>query len=139
MPLRLIFQALVVQQQNTHQVLRNQKEFSGNLFLSSGRLQPQDQGTAETLEITGMEYQSTSFRIQTLERELCALRRSLQKKGETMAEDQVGGNCVGSFRWGASQRKQGDQLLKMFRGLAMWRWGRGRSKRKDAAPADSSM
>ncbi|CAA7393312.1 unnamed protein product [Spirodela intermedia] len=139
MPLRLIFRALFAQQQNTHQVLRGQSEFSGNLVLSSGRLRPQDQRTAEKLEITRAEYQSTSFRIQTLESELYALRRNLQMKGESMAEDKMGWNCVGSFTWGASQRKQADQLLKMLRGLAVWRWGWGRSKRRDAAPADSSM
>ncbi|CAA6657270.1 unnamed protein product [Spirodela intermedia] len=95
---------------------QGQSEFSGNLVLSSGRLRPQDQRTAEKLEITRAEYQSTSFRIQTLESELYALRRNLQMKGESMAEDKMGWNCVGSFTWGASQRKQADQLLKMLRG-----------------------
>ncbi|KAK9705419.1 hypothetical protein RND81_07G055500 [Saponaria officinalis] len=104
MPLRLIVQALFVQQLNTQRVFRDCSEsfrfaYSGDLSgsLSSSRVltskarnlveSPFTEGSACLIEkelnlqrpdITRDEYESTSFRIQNLEQELLSLKNSLK-------------------------------------------------------------
>ncbi|KAJ4840121.1 hypothetical protein Tsubulata_049895 [Turnera subulata] len=187
MPLRLIVQALFVQQLNTHQAFKEcsdsfryaQYGFSGSLpssrcpnskthdladspytdgaepaSITLSFLLQNDLATQKS-ELSRKEYESTSFRIQTLEQELVSLKRSLKlqntsKRRETTPTEpqviktdgmegrllsrknsvgQVTG-CIGSVNF-TSQRKYASRILKMFRRLTLF--GSRRSKRKPGA------
>lgn len=104
MPLRLIVQALFVQQLSTHQAFKecsdsfryaNYAEFSGSLsrsqnleespYIDGGgsgsrplSLLLQRDSAMHRPEFSRKDYESTSFRIQNLEQELMTLKRSLQ-------------------------------------------------------------
>ncbi|KAI4383219.1 hypothetical protein MLD38_009085 [Melastoma candidum] len=100
MPLRLIVQALFIQQLNTHQAFKecsdsfrytkHHGEFSGSMPILRSPFSGQDAGTMPLstllqteclgpgMDIPHKEYESTSFRIQSLEQELMSLKRSLQ-------------------------------------------------------------
>lgn len=186
MPLRLIVQALFVQQLNTQQAFREcsesfrfaySGEFSGSL-ISSTRLYPnsksQNLGDSPFMDDDGgiminkpplssllekdqilqgsdmakkQEYESASFRIQNLEKELLSLKKSLKEteQGSAMAAKirpyglegrsfskrrnalgQVTG-CIGSVNF-ASQRKHAGRLLKIFRRISLF--GRSKPKRR---------
>ncbi|KAL3573002.1 hypothetical protein D5086_026906 [Populus alba] len=122
MPLRLIVQALFVQQLNTHQAFKEcsdsfryaqSGEFSGSLpssrcpntksqyLADSPYMDGAEQGSrtlsfllqkdiaVQRCEFSRKEYESTSFRIQSLEQELFSLKKSLQlqktsKRTETL-------------------------------------------------------
>ncbi|XP_077216592.1 phototropic-responsive NPH3 family protein [Tasmannia lanceolata] len=191
MPLRLIVQALFVQQLNTHQAFKDCSdsfrymqscELSGSLSSSTYKIpksQPlgespyiqtdeeepvrrhlgfllQKDLTMQRPEFTKEEYESTSFRIQSLEQELMSLKLSLQrqdiskeskqtptkthsfrmfnvdgravrKKGKSLCQVS---SCIGSVNW-ASQRKYAKRLLNIFRTMTLL--GRGKSKRKQVA------
>lgn len=190
MPLRLIVQALFVQQLNTHQTFKDCSdsfryghcgEFSGSL--SSSRCpnsknlnlgeSPYTDGAEpgsrplsfllqkdlaiQRPEFSRNEFESTSFRIQNLEEELMALKRTLQcqnisTKAESIAtksqslkpygkdsrslskrRNPIGHvtSCIGSVNF-ASQRKYASRLLKVIRRITLF--GNRKSKRKTDAP-----
>ncbi|KAK6117814.1 hypothetical protein DH2020_048441 [Rehmannia glutinosa] len=185
MPLRLIVQALFVQQLNTQQAFKECSdsfrytthcggEHSGSLS-SSRYANSKSQNLVESPYVNGseggsrplgfllqkdssirrphdqlgsdlsrMDYESTSFRIQSLEKELMSLKRSLQlqqknpKKIEpvsglferriTKKKIPVGQvtSCIGTVNF-ASQRKYANRILKVIQRIRLF--GRGRSKR----------
>ncbi|KAG8364473.1 hypothetical protein BUALT_Bualt18G0001000 [Buddleja alternifolia] len=199
MPLRLIVQALFVQQIHTQQAFKecsdsfrytNCGEFSGSIP-SSRYANSRSQNLGDSPYINGSEgcsrplslllqkdistrrpaaefsseisrndYESTSFRIQNLEKELISLKRSLQsqqvsKKNEKrfnkiepfsenlqpyglverrMSKKKNGigqvKSCIGTVNF-ASQRKYVNGLLKVLRRISLF--GRGRSKRKHSS------
>lgn len=192
MPLRLIVQALFVQQLNTHQAFKDYSgsfrythcsEVSGSLSSSRYQLpksQPLEQSTYEkgedddekcnkTLgfllqkdltmqrsEFATEDYESTSFRIQSLEQELMSLKLNLQRQNNAKGSfHQVPGrtkntdlfrlearsrskkvkplgqvtSCIGYMNW-ATQRRYASRLLKILRQVTTFR--RGKSKRKHA-------
>lgn len=165
MPLRLMVQALLVQQLNTQQAFNHSfrfnscGEFSGSLSgespymqqshsrtLPLGLLLHKDspmQGPASEpcCQISRKDYESTSFRIENLEKELLSLKRSLDRKNEKKKkfvakkvkamskkknENTLGqvGSCIGSVNF-ASQRKYASRILKILQRLSLF--GRGRS------------
>ncbi|XP_030928596.1 BTB/POZ domain-containing protein At5g48130 [Quercus lobata] len=189
MPLRLIVQALFVQQLNTHQAFKECSdsfrhahcgEFSGSL--SSSRCpNSKSQNLGESPYTDGaepggrplsfllqkdlamqrpdfsrQEYESTSFRIQTLEQELMSMKRTLQwqnisKRTEPISTKAQGTkpygmesrslskkrnplgqvtSCIGSVNF-ASQRKYASRLLKVFRHISFF--GSRKPKRKSGA------
>lgn len=184
MPLRLIVQALFVQQLNTQQAFKDCSdsfrythggEFSGSLpssIYANSKSQNLDEtspymngsegggsrplgllihkDSSETRpDISRKDYESTSFRIQTLEKELSSLKRSLQsqQQGSKKIENrygvverrmgkrktpvgQVSNSCIGTVNF-ATQRKYANRLLKVLQRISLF--GRGRSKRKTAA------
>ncbi|KAL6975622.1 hypothetical protein U1Q18_024415 [Sarracenia purpurea var. burkii] len=118
MPLRLIVQALFVQQLNAHQVFKecsdsfryahHAGEFSGSLSSSRyANSKTQNQGESPLMEgeeavirplssllqkdlaMQRSEYESTSFRIQNLEQELMSLKKSLQLQKISTKKEQV--------------------------------------------------
>ncbi|KAI3509646.1 hypothetical protein L1887_25082 [Cichorium endivia] len=187
MPLRLIVQALFVQQLSTHKALKecsdsfryaHTGEFSGSLAssrytnsksqnladspcdLQDTRNKPigfllQKDLSSQKSELCETEYESTSFRIQTLEQQLMTLKRTLQlqntskkggqvsKKGELVGPYGLEGrtmskkrtpigqvtNCIGTVNF-ASQRKYASRLLKVFRRFSLF--GRTKPKRKQS-------
>lgn len=192
MPLRLIVQALFVQQLNTHQAFKEcsdsfryaqSGEFSGSLpssrcpntksqYLADSPYMDGAEPGSRTLsfllqkdiavqrcEFSRKEYESTSFRIQSLEQELFSLKKSLQlqktsKRTETLPtkpqstkpyglqsrslsknRNPLGhvAGCIGSVNF-ASQRKYACKLLKIFRRITLF--GSRKSNRK---PAVSSL
>ncbi|KAJ8642557.1 hypothetical protein MRB53_004305 [Persea americana] len=197
MPLRLIVQALFIQQLNTHQAFRDYSdsfrythcsEVSGSLSSSRyqlpkseplepspynrgeedgetcdktlGFLLQKDEAVKKT-EFTRDEYESTSFRIQSLEQELLSLKLSLQQQNITKGTaEQIPGrtksfgvfglearltskkgkplgqvtSCIGYVNW-ASQRKYASRLLKILQRVTMFR--RGKAKRKHAVSSFS--
>ncbi|KAK9132979.1 hypothetical protein Scep_012507 [Stephania cephalantha] len=194
MPLRLIVQALFVQQLNTHQVFKDcsdsfryahQEDFSG--ILSSSRHSnprsqiletpvkeidgdvcltpmdylPQKDIAAQTPGFSKEDYESTSFRIQNLEKELVALKRTLQLRKSANGSEQKPKkqwsqrcysseartltkkrNTIGQFTSSitsicfASQRKYASSLLKAFSRMTLF--GKSKSKRKPGAAAQKS-
>ncbi|XP_042479318.1 BTB/POZ domain-containing protein At5g48130 [Macadamia integrifolia] len=184
MPLRLIVQALFVQQLNTHKAFKDcsdsftyvhRGDFSGSIPSSRypntnsqnlGDQSPYKEAVGgESISrplgfllqkdvISRKDYESTSFRIQSLEQELMSLKRSLQwqmmpkesepincdkpqsmrpygLQGRTMSKKknplgQVTG-CIGSVSF-TSQRKYANSLLKVFRRFVLF--GKGKSKTK---------
>lgn len=190
MPLRLIVQALFIQQLNTQQAFKECSdsfrythfgEFSGSL--SSSRCpfsKSQNLGESpytdeveigakplsfllqrdhimEKPDLQEEDYESTSFRIQNLEKELMCLKKSLkmqsiakrrdlnvtktQKTGvfnsdsrsmSSSRRSSVGQmtGCIGSVSF-ASQRKYANRLMKIFRRITMFR--SRKSKRKPSA------
>ncbi|OVA15116.1 BTB/POZ-like [Macleaya cordata] len=190
MPLRLIVQALFVQQLNTHQAFKNcsdsfryeqYADFSGSLWSSRyanpmamsqvlGETPYKEANGEETAvrplgflmqkdlamqrsEFSRSDYESTSFRIQTLEQELVSLKRSLQWQtiyaGSEPIFDRPEGmrpfglegrssskkrnplgqvtSCIGSVSF-SSQRKYANRILKVFRRITLL--GRGKPNRK---------
>lgn len=187
MPLRLIVQALFVQQLSTHKALKECSdsfryahcgEFSGSLA-SSRYANSRSQNLVESPcvnvedtrnrplsfllqkdlaydspEFCRREYESTSFRIQTLEQQLMTLKRSLQLQNSSKKHEQVSkkvepvrayglegrtmskkrtplgqvSSCIGTVNF-ASQRKYASRLLKVFRRFSLF----GRAKPKKQA------
>ncbi|KAK9056809.1 hypothetical protein SSX86_024172 [Deinandra increscens subsp. villosa] len=177
MPLRLIVQALFVQQLSTHRALKECSDsfryahcgdFSGSIpssrfansrsqnLVQSPRVDAEDtrnqplsfllQKELEKPEFCKTEYESTSFRIQTLEQQLMTLKRSIQlqhasKKvepvrpygleGRTMSKKRtpIGQvtSCIGTVNLG-SQRKYATRLLNVFRRFSLF--GRTKLKKK---------
>ncbi|XP_030460479.2 BTB/POZ domain-containing protein At5g48130 [Syzygium oleosum] len=185
MPLRLIVQALFIQQLNTHQAFKECSdsfryahcgEFSGSLSSSkcpysksqnlgespfAEEAEPgrrplsallQKDHTIQGSDMPEKEYESTSFRIQTLEQELMSLKRSLQwqniSKRTELASNKVKNvkpfglenrsmsrrknplgqktGCIGSATF-ATQRKYASRLMKIFRRITLFG---GRKMRK---------
>ncbi|KAM6548480.1 hypothetical protein CsatB_020156 [Cannabis sativa] len=191
MPLRLIVQALFVQQLNTHQAFKECSdsfryahcgEYSGSLSSSrcqySRSLHPGDspftegaeptsrplslllQKEAAGPELSRVEFESTSFRIQNLEQELMSLKRSLQWQNISKGTSEPSStkqqslkpfgkdnrslskkinplgqvtSCIGSVNF-ASQRKYASRLLKIIRRLTLF--SSRKTKRK---PGTSSL
>ncbi|OMO62546.1 hypothetical protein COLO4_33029 [Corchorus olitorius] len=181
MPLRLIVQALFVQQINTHQAFKECSDsfrftgqFSGSLSssrcpnsrsLNLGESPYLDGAEADGKPLSfllqndrSMErnYESTSFRLQSLEQELMSLKKSLQWQNMSKKTDsnpnklqnmkpfglegrslskrrnplgQVTG-CIGSVNF-ASQRKYASRLIKIIRRFSLF--GIRKSKRKAGA------
>ncbi|KAI3769565.1 hypothetical protein L6452_00674 [Arctium lappa] len=186
MPLRLIVQALFVQQLSTHKALKECSDsfryahcgdFSGSLpssryansrsqnlvdspciDLEDTRNKPlsfllQTDLVSQKPELCSEDYESTSFRIQTLEQQLMTLKRSLQLQNTSKKREQVSKNvepvrpyglegrtmskkrtplgqvtsCIGTVNF-ASQRKYASRLLKVFRRFSLF--GRTKPKRK---------
>nr|XP_043618761.1 BTB/POZ domain-containing protein At5g48130 [Erigeron canadensis] len=186
MPLRLIVQALFVQQLSTHKALKecsdsfryaHHGDFSGSLPSSryansrshylaespcvdgeDARNLPlsfllQKDLASENPEFCKTEYESTSFRIQTLEYQLMTLKRSLQLQNTSKKREQISNkvepvrpyglegrtmskkrnplgqvtSCIGTVNF-ASQRKYASKLLKVFRRFSLF--GRTKPKRK---------
>lgn len=168
MPLRLVVQALFVQQLNTHQTLKecsdsfryeaHCKEFSGSLPRSqnledyaSGEtgsrplnsFPQQKDSTLQRSEFSQKDYESTSFRIQTLEQELTTLKTRLEMQNILKAKNPSSANpqesrscnldsgkkrnpltsCIGSVNF-SSQRKHASRLLKLFRRISLFSSGR---------------
>ncbi|KAM3697035.1 hypothetical protein ACJW30_06G083600 [Castanea mollissima] len=189
MPLRLIVQALFVQQLNTHQAFKECSdsfrhahcgEFSGSL--SSSRCpnsksqnlgeSPYTDGaepggrplsfllqkdlTMQRPDFSRQEYESTSFRIQTLEQELMSMKRTLQWQNISKITEPISTkaqgtkpygmesrslskkrnplgqvtSCIGSVNF-ASQRKCASRLLKVLRHITFF--GSRKPKRKSGA------
>lgn len=192
MPLRLIVQALFVQQLNTQQAFKECSEsfrynhfveFSGSL--SSSRCpfsKSQNLGESPYMEEIEMrplsvllqkdhhliprphdpsnsqDYESTSFRIQSLEQELMSLKRTLQGKNIVMRTEvgpskqqskkpnsfedqslskrrstfgQTTTGCIGSMTF-MSHRRYAARLMKIFRRISVFR--SRKTKKKPAAP-----
>ncbi|KAL7591796.1 hypothetical protein Lser_V15G34869 [Lactuca serriola] len=181
MPLRLIVQALFIQQLNTHKALKecsdsfrytHNGDFSGSLTssryahsksqnlvespcdLQDTRNKPlsfliQKDLSSQKPELHKTEYESTSFRIQSLEQQLMTLKRTLQlqntskKGGQVSTKGELEGrtmnkrrtpigqvtNCIGTVNF-ASQRKYASRLLKVFRRFSLF--GRTKPKRKQS-------
>ncbi|CAN4103636.1 unnamed protein product [Withania somnifera] len=189
MPLRLIVQALFVQQLNTQQAFKECSdsfryahcgEYSGSLSntiypnsksqnLAESPYMDGSEGCSKSLsfllkdsamhrsELSRKEYESTSFRIQSLEEELMSLKKTLQlqdisKPTETIVEpvspnfkslrpyglegrtpskktNAIGQvtSCIGSVNF-SSQRRYVTRLLKVFRRITLF--GRGKSRKK---------
>ncbi|GJU91416.1 BTB/POZ domain-containing protein [Tanacetum coccineum] len=186
MPLRLIVQALFVQQLSTHKALKECSdsfryahcgEFSGSLASSryaytrsqnlvespcvnveDTRNQPlsfllQKDLAYDSPEFCRREYESTSFRIQTLEQQLMTLKRSLHLQNSSKKHEQASkkvepvrayglegrtmskkrtplgqvSSCIGTVNF-ASQRKYASRLLKVFRRFSLF--GRAKPKRR---------
>ncbi|OWM79760.1 BTB/POZ domain-containing protein At5g48130 [Punica granatum] len=193
MPLRLIVQALFVQQLNTQQVFKECSdsfrynhfgEFSGSL--SSSRCpfsKSQNLGESPSMEEIdrrplsfllqkdhssiprpddlpdSKDYESTSFRIQSLEQELMSLKRSLQGKNALKKTElgsgkqqskksngfderslskrrntfgQMTTGCIGSMTFTSQRRYAGRLMMKIFRRLSLF--GSRNSKKKTGAP-----
>ncbi|XP_058210440.1 BTB/POZ domain-containing protein At5g48130 [Rhododendron vialii] len=191
MPLRLIVQALFVQQLNTHRAFKECSdsfryahgvEFSGSPS-SSRYANSKSQNLSESPYIDGggeavsrplsfliqrdiaiqrsecsrKEYESTSFRIQSLEQELMSLKKNLQLENMSPETDPVvkkseAANslnfmpysslsrqrnplgqvraCIGSVNF-ASHRKYASRIIKVFRRIRLF--GRGKSKKEPGA------
>ncbi|KAK8674294.1 hypothetical protein V6N13_112588 [Hibiscus sabdariffa] len=180
MPLRLIVQALFVQQLNTHQAFKECSDsfrftgqFSGSLSSSrcpnSRTLNLEESPYNDAVESTNSKplnlflqddlptiernYESTSFRLQNLEQELMALKKTLQwhemskktdskpnksqcakphgleRRSGSKRKNPLGEvtGCIGSVNF-ASQRKYASRLIKIFRRLSLF--GIRKSKRK---------
>lgn len=191
MPLRLIVQALFVQQLNTHRAFKecsesfrytHGAELSGSP--SSSRYgnsksqnlseSPYIDGGGEAVsrplsfliqrdiaiqrsECSRKEYESTSFRIQSLEQELMSLKKSLQLQNMSPITDPVEKKpeaanpqnlmpysslsrkknplgqvsaCIGSVNF-ATHRKYASRILKVFRRMSLF--GRKKSKEEPGA------
>ncbi|KAH7842741.1 hypothetical protein Vadar_008620 [Vaccinium darrowii] len=191
MPLRLIVQALFVQQLNTHRAFKecsesfrytHGAELSGSP--SSSRYgNSKSQNLSESPYIDGggeavsrplsfliqrdiaiqrskcsrKEYESTSFRIQSLEQELLSLKKSLQLQNMSPITDPVEKKpeaanpqnlmpysslsrkknplgqvsaCIGSVNF-ATHRKYASRILKVFRRMSLF--GRKKSKEEPGA------
>ncbi|XP_076910797.1 BTB/POZ domain-containing protein At5g48130-like [Bidens hawaiensis] len=184
MPLRLIVQALFVQQLSTHKALKecsdsfryaHYGDFSGSIP-SSRFANSRSQNLAESPcvdvadtknqpvgfllqkdlekpELCKKEYESTSFRIQTLEQQLMVLKRSIQLQNASKKREQVSKkvdptrpyglegrtmskkrtplgqvtSCIGTVNL-ASQRRYASRLLNVFRRFSLF--GRTKAKKK---------
>lgn len=183
MPLRLIVQALFVQQVNTHQAFKECSEsfrctapFSGSLASSRcpnskslnlcespytdepelgsralSCLLQNEKFTGDRYELSRNDYESTSFRLQSLEQELMCLKRNLQwhnmpKKSEPVSSKTIGLErrslskrrnptgrvtaCIGTMNF-AAQRNYASRLLTVLRRFSLF--GSRKSKRKAVA------
>lgn len=195
MPLRLIVQALFIQQLNTHQAFKECSdsfryahcgEFSGSLSSSRcpysksqnlgespyvDEAEPgrrplsallQKDHTIQGSDMAEKEYESTSFRIQTLEQELMSLKRSLQwqniSKRTELTSNKVQNvkpfglenrsmsrrknplgqktGCIGSVTF-ATQRKYASRLMKIFRRITLF--GSRKTRKKSGATVPRTM
>ncbi|KAJ4762764.1 BTB/POZ domain-containing protein [Rhynchospora pubera] len=156
MPLRLIVQALFLQQLHTHQALKDCSDsfryMQSSELAVTGTLTPNSaspfDGCPPSTSLSNKEYESASFRIQALEKEIISLKKSLQCENSAKVPSfrvmgldgsntskrrkplgQVKG-CVGfgSMTWG-SQRCAG-RILKLFRRIGLLRKGKGKGMRK---------
>lgn len=165
MPLRLVVQALFVQQLNTHQAFKdcsdsfrftNSADFSGSVVPSSRPLTSlqspctDDETGLRTKPLCFLmqkdstldEYESTSFRIHSLEEQIVSLKKSLQshnslKKPTCLGKrsgsknrnpfGQVTTACIGSVNF-SSQRKYANRLLRVLRRVNLF--GSRKSNRK---------
>ncbi|MCD7459599.1 hypothetical protein HAX54_041427 [Datura stramonium] len=178
MPLRLIVQALFVQQLNTQQAFKECSdsfryahcgEYSGSLSStiypnsksqnlgespymegSEGGSKPLSfllKDSVQRSEFSRKEYESTSFRIQSLEEELMSLKNTLQLQHTSKKVEPISANfqslgrtpskkrntigqvtsCIGSVNF-SSQRRYATRLLKVFRRITLF--GRGKSRKK---------
>ncbi|KAF8669402.1 hypothetical protein HU200_051751 [Digitaria exilis] len=184
MPLRLIVQALFVQQLHTHRAFTVCSDsfrcmHSGELVPGAGAYTPSP-GCPTTIPTSqplsssspyenhhhaprdaklrarddaSSDYETASFRIQALEKEIISLKQTLQRhntlKGSARRDGcgkepsfrvateanaaaaikrraTVSGSCIGSMRWG-SQRRCASRIMRVFTRLAVL--GRGRSSR----------
>lgn len=155
MPLRLIMQALFLQQLHTHQTVKDCSDsfryVQASELTITGTLTPNSaspyDGCPHSTSLSNKEYDSASFRIQTLEKEIMSLKKSLQCENSTKVPSfrisgldgssamrrrkplgQVRG-CIGfgSTSWG-SQRRCAGRILKLFRRIAMLGKGKGKGK-----------
>ncbi|XP_078156165.1 phototropic-responsive NPH3 family protein [Carex rostrata] len=155
MPLRLIMQALFLQQLHTHQTVKDCSDsfryVQASELTITGTLTPNSaspyDGCPPSTSLSNKEYDSASFRIQTLEKEIMSLKKSLQCENSTKVPSfrisgldgssamrrrkplgQVRG-CIGfgSTSWG-SQRRCAGRILKLFRRIAMLGKGKGKGK-----------
>ncbi|KAL1217234.1 BTB/POZ domain-containing protein [Cardamine amara subsp. amara] len=165
MPLRLVVQALFVQQLNTHQAFKdcsdsfrftNSADFSGGVVPNSRPLTSlQSPCTDDEIGLTTKplcflmqkdstldEYESTSFRIHSLEEQIVSLKKNLQshnslKKPTCLGKISMSKNknpfgqvttaCIGSVSF-TSQRKYVNRLLRVLRRVNLF--GSRKSKRK---------
>lgn len=130
MPLRLIVQALFVQQLSTHQAFKECSdsfryahcgEFSGSLSRSQNlgespyvdgggsgsrpfSLLLQKDSAMQRSEFSRKDYESTSFRIQNLEQELMNLKRSLQLQNMSKKIDPTSANPLNLRPYGLEGR-----------------------------------
>ncbi|KAK4484300.1 hypothetical protein RD792_006877 [Penstemon davidsonii] len=134
MPLRLIVQALFVQQMNTQQAFKDcSVEYSAESISSRYIIASEGGGGGggSRPPISRTDYESTSFRIQNLEKEVSSLKRSLlqsqqqrpyglverrtskKKNPSTHGHGQViSSSCIGTVNF-ASQRKMSGSMQKM--------------------------
>lgn len=147
MPLRLMVQALYVQHSNTQQALEESfRESSGSLGGSRpfGLLLQHEEYSSTPQPVSRKDYESTSFRIESLEKELMSLKKSLElqqisKRRKNHQENQVSNknnshqftSCIGSMSFD-SQRKYANRILKIIQRLTLFGGG-GRSRKKAAA------
>lgn len=147
MPLRLMVQALYVQHSNTQQALEDSfREASGSLGGSRplGLLMQHEEYSSTPQPVSRKDYESTSFRIENLEKELMSLKKTLElqqisKRRKNRQENQVGNkninhqftSCIGSVSFD-SQRKYASRIFKILQRLTLFGGG-GRSRRKTAA------
>jgi hypothetical protein len=146
MPLRLIVQALFLQQLHTHQALKDcsgsfrympSSELAMTGTLTSNSASPYD-GCPPSTSLSNKEYESASFRIETLEKEIMSLKNTLRCENSTNVPSfRVSGHdgsstirrrkplgqvkgCIGfgSTTWG-SQRRCASRMLKIFRRIAL--------------------
>ncbi|KAI3809707.1 hypothetical protein L1987_19305 [Smallanthus sonchifolius] len=184
MPLRLIVQALFVQQLSTHKALKecsdsfryaHYGDFSGSIPSSrfansrsqnlqeSPRVDVEDtrnqplslllQKDLDQPEFCKKEYESTSFRIQTLEQQVMTLKRSIQLQNTSKKREQVSKkvepvrpyglegrtmskkrtplgqvtSCIGTVNL-TTQRRYASRLLNVFRRFSFF--GRTKAKKK---------
>ncbi|KAL8205328.1 hypothetical protein R6Q57_008879 [Mikania cordata] len=161
MPLRLIVQALFVQQLSTHKALKECSDsfryahcgdFSGSIpssrfansrsqnLVDSPWVDVEDtrnlplsfllKKEMEKPDLCKKEYESTSFRIQTLEQQLLVLKRSIQLQNNSKKREQVSKkvtSCIGTMNL-ASQRKYASRFLNVFRRLILF--SRTKAKKK---------
>ncbi|KAL8238080.1 hypothetical protein R6Q59_019161 [Mikania micrantha] len=161
MPLRLIVQALFVQQLSTHKALKECSDsfryahcgdFSGSIpssrfansrsqnLVDSPWVDVEDtrnlplsfllEKEMEKPDLCKKEYESTSFRIQTLEQQLLVLKRSIQLQNNSKKREQVSKkvtSCIGTMNL-ASQRKYASRFLNVFRRLILF--SRTKAKKK---------
>lgn len=147
MPLRLMVQALYVQHSNTQQALEESfRETSGSLGGSRpfGLLLQHEEYSSTPQPVSRKDYESTSFRIESLEKELMSLKKSLElqqisNRRKNHQENQVCNKnnshqftgCIGIVSFD-SQRKYANRILKILQRLTLFGGG-GRSRRKTAA------
>lgn len=177
MPLRLVVQALFVQQLNTHEALKecsdsfryeaHSKEFSESLPRSqylreSPSYTSRETGSRSLYSISQQndsalqrsvqsqkDYESTSFRIVTLEQELTTLRTRLEMQSISKEINPSSNNrrtcnldtgkkmhpltgCIGSVNF-ASQRKYARRLLKVFRRISLFSTSRRLHRKASSA------
>ncbi|KAJ3672990.1 hypothetical protein LUZ60_006364 [Juncus effusus] len=144
MPIRLIVQALFIQQLHTHQTLKDctdsfryTTELTGTGTFTPKSTSPYGKGPIcpPSSSLSNRDYESASFRIQALEKEIVTLKQSLRCKndqGEVKACRVSGRNPFGQVRGcigfnSISQRKCGSRILKIFKRIGLL--GKGKRKR----------
>lgn len=195
MPLRLIVQALFVQQLHTHRAFTECSDsfrcmHSGELVPGAGAYNTPSPGcpaipTSQPLSSSSpyeshhaprdaklrarddasSDYETASFRIQALEKEIISLKQTLQRHNTLngsarrdgggkepsfrVATDAnapaaikrratVSGSCIGSMRWG-SQRRCASRIMRVFTRLAVFGRGRARVKQSKCRAATTEQ